>query len=108
MRIGDTLFFSPNYPFRHLDFTNPDQIALAFQDRVDRSFSISTRFRQSGGNAFGYSRFMSLLTTVEIGNLSGVRWPRKIIGRKRILLGMASGRDRWSGAAEEDACVGLG
>jgi hypothetical protein len=35
MKIGDTLFFSPNYAFRDLDFTNPDQIALAFQDRVD-------------------------------------------------------------------------
>ena len=35
MRIGDTLFFSPKYPFRDLDFTNPDHIAVAFQDRVE-------------------------------------------------------------------------
>lgn len=35
MRIGDTLFFSPNYPFRDLDFTNPDHIALAFKDRLE-------------------------------------------------------------------------
>jgi hypothetical protein len=35
MRIGDALFFSPNYLFRDLDFTNPDQIAVVFQDRVD-------------------------------------------------------------------------
>jgi hypothetical protein len=35
MKIGDTLYFSPNHAFRDLDFTNSDQIALAFQDRVD-------------------------------------------------------------------------
>jgi hypothetical protein len=35
MRIGDTLYFSPEHAFRDLDFTNTDQIALAFQDRVD-------------------------------------------------------------------------
>jgi hypothetical protein len=29
MKIGDTLFFSPRHAFRDLDFTNPDQIALA-------------------------------------------------------------------------------
>jgi hypothetical protein len=35
MKIGDTLFFSPKYPFGNLDFKNSDQIALAFRDRVD-------------------------------------------------------------------------
>ena len=35
MKIGDTLYFSPNHTFRDLDFTKHDQIALAFQDRVD-------------------------------------------------------------------------
>ena len=35
MKIGGTLFFSPNHAFRDLDFANHDQIALAFQDRVD-------------------------------------------------------------------------
>lgn len=40
MRIGDTLFFSPNYPFRNLDVTNPDHIALTFKDRVERFYLI--------------------------------------------------------------------
>jgi hypothetical protein len=35
MKIGDTLYFSPNHAFRDLDFTKPDQIAQAFQDRVE-------------------------------------------------------------------------
>ncbi len=35
MKTGDTRLFSPNHAFRVLEFTNPDQIAQAFQDRVD-------------------------------------------------------------------------
>jgi hypothetical protein len=49
MKIGDTLFFSPKYAFRNLDFTNPDQIALAFQDRVD-GFYFAPAERLIGSN----------------------------------------------------------
>lgn len=35
MRIGDTLYFSPKHAFKDLDFTKPEQIAIAFQDRVN-------------------------------------------------------------------------
>lgn len=35
MRIDDTLYFSPKHAFKDLDFTMPEQIATAFQDRVD-------------------------------------------------------------------------
>ncbi len=52
MRIGDTLFFSPNYPIRHLDFTNPDQIALAFQDRVDGFYLIPAERLIASKDAF--------------------------------------------------------
>ena len=49
MKIGDTLFFSPKHAFRDLDFTNPDQIALAFQDRVD-GFYFAPAERLIGSN----------------------------------------------------------
>ena len=35
MRIGDVLYFSPNYRFSDLDFDKPEAIAKAFQDRVE-------------------------------------------------------------------------
>lgn len=35
MRIGDTLYFSPKHAFNELDFTKPEQIVTAFQDRID-------------------------------------------------------------------------
>jgi len=52
MRIGDTLLFSPNYPFQDLDFTNPNPIALAFQDRVDGFYLIPAERLISGKDAF--------------------------------------------------------
>jgi hypothetical protein len=52
MRISDTLYFSPKHAFRDLDFTNPDQIALAFQDRVDGFYLIPAERLIASQDAF--------------------------------------------------------
>jgi hypothetical protein len=52
MRISDTLYFSPKHAFRDLDFTNPDHIALAFQDRVDGFYLIPAEGLIASQDAF--------------------------------------------------------
>lgn len=46
------LFVSPNYSFRDFDFNNPDQIALAFQDRVNGFYLVPAERLSATRDAF--------------------------------------------------------
>jgi len=52
MRIGEVLFFSPNFRFWDLDFDNTPVILKAFQDRVEGFYLAPARRLLSTGDAF--------------------------------------------------------